>query len=97
MQFLLMTFLCMMLGINFFPQFDADDGGMKPEENGQRQGYPLDQNPWHKTIKVFFNLTRPHFLDLKGEDDPLGQIEEKEENRDLATRHDVFLVTKILL
>ena len=70
---------------------------MKPEEYRQRQGYPLYQDPRHEPIKIFFHLRGSNFLNFKSENDPLGQVEQKEENRDLAAGHNVFLIAKVFL
>ena len=70
---------------------------MKSEEYRQRQGYPLYQNPRHEAVKIFFHLTGSDLLNFKGEHDPLGQIKKKEENRDLAAGHYVFLIAEVFL
>ena len=71
--------------VDFFPQLNADHGGMEPEEHGQRQGYPLNDDPWHESVEAGFHQTGSDFLDFKGENQPLRYVEQKEENRDLAT------------
>ena len=55
-----------------------------PEEDCQRQGYPLNDDPRHETVEVGLHQAGPHLLDLEGKDQPLGNVEQKEENRDLA-------------
>ena len=42
----------------------------------------------HKKLLTFFYFAGPNFLYFKSKNDPLGKIEQKEENRDLASRHD---------
>ena len=83
--------------INFFPEFDADNGGVESKKDRQRQGYPLDDDPGHEAVKTGLNQAGPDLLDLEGVDQPLGHVEQKEENRDLAAGHYVFLVAEVFL
>ena len=47
---------------------------------------------YKKKLLTFFYFAGPNFLNFKSKYDPLGKIEEKEENRDLASRHDLFWI-----
>ena len=57
-----------------------------PEENGQRKGDPSNDNPGHEAVKVGLDEAGSNLLDLEGEDEPLGQVEQEEKNGDLAAR-----------
>ena len=70
--------------VHLLPHLDVDDGGVKAEEDGEGQGDPLDDDPGHEAVELGLDEGGAHLLDLEGEDEPLGQVEEEEEDGDLA-------------
>ena len=79
----------MMNMISLFKKFDENDGGMKPEKDCERKCDSLNEDPRHESVEFRLHKTRANFLNLKSEDDPLGEIEKKVEDDGLSARPDV--------
>ena len=56
-----------------------------PEKDRQRKGDSLNDDPRHEAVKVGLHEAGPDLLNLEGEDEPLGEIEDEEKDGDLAS------------
>ena len=55
--------------------------------------HPLNDDPWHKPVELCFYKAGSDFLYFESVDQPLRDIEQEEESRDLATG---FFISKTL-
>ena len=66
------------------------------EKNGEiveMISHPLNDDPWHKPVELCFYKAGSDFLYFESVDQPLRDIEQEEESRDLATG---FFISKTL-
>ena len=54
-------------GKDLLEQFNAADGRMEVEEDGQWEGHPLDDDPWHEAVECCLHNVGSHLAkQIKG-------------------------------
>ena len=70
---------------------------MEPEENTQRQGDPLNNNPGEKSVEIELIRCGIHLLNLKVVRYPKAEVAHDQEGHDLPARFDVVVLFSHIL